>query len=415
MIQQRRHTTLGLGRAHAALGLIAVGGLAAIGAAGCGSTVLESNAEKEPKSDAGDGSGVKPAGGTPTAPRDAGPLPSFWLAGYYNPCNKSLPVSSLALESVTELVHFSILPNADGTMGTTSTATCITAADSADVVNAAHAMNKRVLITVGGRESSRYFEPVIASGVRDTFISNLVAWVTSRGYDGVDIDMEPILATDVANYTAFVQGLRTALDAQKPGALITADVNWQPAMFAQLQGMIDRINYMTYNFSGAWKGWETWYNSPLSAGGKHFQDPQDLTKPLPAIDTSVPEWTTAGIQPAKLGIGVPFFGFIWTGATGPNQAITGVTTKKITYASLLDTLYTTQAYNWDATSGVPWLGITSPQSMFVSYDDEQSTAAKIAWAKQQGLGGVMLWDITQDWHNGAHPLVTAAAAAVAKL
>ena len=53
----------------------------------------------------------------------------------------------------------------------------------------------------------------------------------------------------------------------------------------------------------------------------------------------------------------------------------------------------------DAAAEVPYLSFATakgPQRCnFVSYDDEQSVAAKGAWAKSSGLGGAMIWTVAQ--------------------
>jgi chitinase len=354
-----------------------------------------------------DGSPPAPGATADAAAADASAPPALWVTAYYHAC-RTLPPEGLALDLLTEVVHFSVTPGSDGSVRPSS---CLTDAQSSDLVARVHAAGKRVLLCVGGGKSRSAFLPAIAAPVRSKLVGNLVEWAAARGYDGVDVDMEPIEASDAADYTAFVKELRVALDARIHGAMLTAAVNWQPDLFAALQGSIDRIDYMTYDYSGAWSGWETWYNAPLSAGGKHFMSPLHLQEPLPAIDASVGQWTTAGVAPAKLGIGLPLFGVVWSGATGPNQGITGVTTSQVTYASLLDTLYDPAVAHWDGTSSVPWLGITASPPRFVSYDDERSAAAKVTWAKQAGLGGVIVWELSGDWHGGRHPVLAAAAAA----
>jgi GH18 family chitinase len=45
---------------------------------------------------------------------------------------------------------------------------------------------------------------------------------------------------------------------------------------------------------------------------------------------------------------------------------------------------------------VPWLGLDFPGSAddaFVSYDDEDSCAAKVDYVVDQGLGGLIVWEI----------------------
>ena len=101
----------------------------------------------------------------------------------------------------------------------------------------------------------------------------------------------------------------------------------------------------------------------------------------------------------KLGIGIVFYAYVWTGATGPNQPITGVTVKpNMPYFEMMDTLYKPSAVHWHAAAQAPYLSLgQGGQGKFVSYDNAQSIAAKIAWAKQKGLGGVIVWELGGGW------------------
>ena len=51
---------------------------------------------------------------------------------------------------------------------------------------------------------------------------------------------------------------------------------------------------------------------------------QSTGGPLPSCDGLAKSWATAGIAKSKLGIGIDFYGYVWHGADGPNQSITGV-------------------------------------------------------------------------------------------
>lgn len=61
---------------------------------------------------------------------------------------------------------------------------------------------------------------------------------------------------------------------------------------------------------------------------------------------------------------------------------------------------------WDDTSSTPWL-FNPDTKIFISYDDPKSIGDKVAYAKSNGLAGVMVWSIDQDSTN--NELLTAAA------
>ena len=161
-----------------------------------------------------------------------------WMQGY-------LPVQQVDFTAMTHVIHFSVVPKADG--GLDSDVNAVTLANSTDVVARAHAAGIKVLISVGGEDSAPGFRGAASAANRPRFVTNLVSFVTSRSYDGVDLDWEPLDASDVGSYSNLVNELRVALNAISPRPLLTAAVGSQPALFASLQSWFDQINLMTYS------------------------------------------------------------------------------------------------------------------------------------------------------------------------
>jgi chitinase len=87
-----------------------------------------------------------------------------------------------------------------------------------------------------------------------------------------------------------------------------------PAILASVQSQFDQINLMTYDLSGPWEGWVTWFNAPVYNEALTF--PSVPGEPLPSIDGAVANFLAAGIATNKLGIGIPFYGYIWQGGVG---------------------------------------------------------------------------------------------------
>jgi chitinase len=62
--------------------------------------------------------------------------------------------------------------------------------------------------------------------------------------------------------------------------------------------------------------------------------------------------------------------------------------------------YTAAAYHYDSAADVPYLtlaGNNAQKCTFVSYEDATSIAAKGAWVKAQGLGGTIIWTISEGY------------------
>src|SRR6266850_1142814 len=69
-----------------------------------------------------------------------------WSQGWTN--NGILPAEAIDYSALTHVVHFALVPRADGTVD--PDANSITTTNSAALVARAHAAGKKVLITVGG-------------------------------------------------------------------------------------------------------------------------------------------------------------------------------------------------------------------------------------------------------------------------
>jgi GH18 family chitinase len=177
----------------------------------------------------------------------------------------------------------------------------------------------------------------------------------------------------------------------------------EAAMFASLQTQFDQINIMTYDLSGPYEGWVSWFNSPIYDGGYRFPSTGGL---VPSVDGAVNNFIVNGVAPGKLGIGLPFYGYIWTGGpgvTGPRQSwptnsVPTVSTP--TYATIMNSYYQSKNYHWDTNAQAAYLAITnSPASTddFISYDDQHTAQAKVSYARNQGLGGIMIWELSEDY------------------
>ncbi len=217
-----------------------------------------------------------------------------------------MPASTIDFAALTHIIHFSLVPNADGSLD--SNVNVISPANSTDIVSRAHAAGRKVLICVGGANTQVGFQAATSAANRGGFITNLVTFMSARGYDGIDIDWEPLDAIDAYAFTNFVNSLRTAMDAVTPRPLLTVAIASPPtpaAVVASVMDKFDQINLMTYDLSGPYSGWVTWFNAPIYDGGYKFPSTGRL---VPSTDGMVTSLVDAGVPAGKLGIGIAFFG-----------------------------------------------------------------------------------------------------------
>ena len=328
-----------------------------------------------------------------------GPL---WVSAYYPGWQQGyLPPTEIDFGAITHLMHFSLVPNNDGSIDSFThslSATNVTAA-----VAAAHGAGRQIVIVVGGAGTYDGFRGATSSANRAQFVANIVGFMNANGYDGIDIDWEPLGWGDATNYQALITELRAAIGANK--LLTTAlSVSTPAAVLTPVRDLFDQINLMTYDYSGVYDGWTTvWHNAALYNGG---QTHPSTGGPLPAADVDVTALRNSGVASSKIGIGLDWYGYIWRGgdgtsaggATAPGQQFTSAPTVEanVPYSTIMSTYYSPAYRRWDVTAQAAYLSLDyvgSNSDVFISYDDEQSGAAKIAYARQQSLGGIIIWEL----------------------
>lgn len=249
-----------------------------------------------------------------TAPPDGSSPSGLWVLGYYPGYQRDLlPPSEIDFGAMTHVVAFSLLPRHDGSIDTTLFIDETQGpALARELAQRAHDAGIHALITVGGAGWHDQFVAAASDANRARFVDEIVRLAREFGYDGVDLDWEPVLESDKPLLLAFVRAIRE----RDPGLVITVPVGWtnrnfEPvadAYYAELAQYVDRLAIMSYGMSGPWDGWTAWHSSALEG--------ETGTAPT-SIAQSVGAYRAAGVAAAKLGFGIGFYGQCWTGVTEP--------------------------------------------------------------------------------------------------
>ncbi len=333
-----------------------------------------------------------------------------------------MPASNIDFTTISHVIHFSLIPQANG--GVNSTANSLTPAHCANLVALAHAAGAKAIICVGGASTETGFQQATTAANLPVLVSNLVHFVNLYGYDGLDIDWEPFVSSDAQQYTNLINGLRAAAGFPTNKLLTIAAPAYPSygdpapatefAMLASEQGKLDQINDMTYDLSGPYEGWVTWFNSPFLMAVLLFRGMSEL---VPSVDGAIHNFATNGMALGKLGVGLPFYGYIWTGGPGvtrPRQSWpdnNAPTVSTAGYKDIVSGYYQTNLYHWDAVAQAAYLSITNTPASgdkFISYDDARACQTKVSYIRNRGLGGLMIWELAQDYVAGQpQPLVQA--------
>ncbi|GAB3151433.1 glycosyl hydrolase family 18 protein [Micromonospora sonneratiae] len=311
----------------------------------------------------------------------------------------------------------------------------------------------KVLISIGGWTYSKYFSDAAATPASreklvrsclDIYIKGNLpnyngaggAGVAAGIFDGIDLDWEWPGAEghpgnhwgpqDKANNTALFAEFRRQLDELSAGTgkryLLTAftpadpakiDAGWDisktdgtPSVFDYM----DFANVQGYDFHGAGSD-NSWEPNRTGHQGNLYRDEQD---PYPfefSVELAVQTYLDAGVHPRQLTLGVPFYARGWQGvaAGGVNgewQAANGAAPGQFAeeagtrgYSNLLAMVPNCTVHH--DTQSVSTYCYTGANGTWWTYDDPWSIGLKTAWLKQQGLLGVMIWEMSGDTANGS--------------
>jgi chitinase len=294
--------------------------------------------------------------------------------------------------------------------------------------------NVKVLVSVGGWTcSDKFHEMAATSEKRSIFVNSIVDFLKQYPFiDGVDLDWEypgfdrgdgtPYGPEDGNNYITLLKEIREAYeksglkDKMLTIALPAGYDKIKLADPSQLNKYVDFINLMTYDIHGAWDK-ISGHQSPL------YMNPFDKSPTSPVdvknkynVDYVVKLLTIQYKIPGyKLNIGSPYYSQGWkvdtkTGHKGMFADVIGSAPGSLAPGQYpyftLEKMEQDKAYKKfrDPFSKVPWL--YNPTEGYVyTYEDERSVAAKCDYVNWNGLGGIMVWDITYDNTKG-FPLTT---------
>ncbi|MBI4953311.1 MAG: glycoside hydrolase family 18 protein [Myxococcales bacterium] len=357
----------------------------------------------------GAGQGGDAEGGGGSAPTGK------WVSGYHVGYQAWLyPTDAIDFSGLTHLVVGAALPNADGTLDTSFyLGGAAGPAFATELTAAAHLAGKKAILMIGGAGTYAGFSGAASSAHRAAFVQNLLTAMNDLGFDGLDLDWEPLGPADAPDFTALAEALRAA----DPTLILTVPVGYVNANFPQVDAfwanvapLFDQINMMTYGMADAWPGWDSWHSSALAG--------ESGTTPT-SVSSSAEAYIAGGVPAEKIGVGIGFYGSCWAGGvTGPSQAVGGssvvASDNDISFTNIVNDYYVPGNAHYDAAAEAPYLGFANGHGpygcTFLSYEDEQSILAKGAYVKSRGLGGAIIWTIGQGYLAAAaepNPLLVA--------
>jgi spore germination protein YaaH len=279
-----------------------------------------------------------------------------------------------------------------------TTITGHTGAGDATVIDALRSRGIKVVPTVTESLDGVGMASLLTNSTqRAAHVTALVNLVTTKGYDGVDLDYESMnyggTSTDKASVrTGFVTLLRelgAALDAR--GKLLsvtvgprtrTDDPNWSVFDYGGIAPSVDRFRIMTYDYH--WRGGSAGAVAPVWW----------VNNVLAYAVTVVPR--------SKIEVGVPLYGYDWPADPTQPDGYGTATSKSYQQAEALRAQYAA-VRQWSALDGAPYFTYTAADGVkhVVWYNDADASKAKMTFIEKYGIRGLAFWAVgyedTRQW------------------
>ncbi|KAM5380330.1 hypothetical protein ACJZ2D_003432 [Fusarium nematophilum] len=270
-----------------------------------------------------------------------------------------------------------------------------------------------------GPSASTFSNLVKYPSAQRKFIESLVSFVSTFGFDGVDIDWRHPGArdrggreADYVNYPKFLAKLRKALGSMpgQRGLTITlpaSSLYLQHYDVKELSQHIDFFNVLTHDFHGGW-------NKPKKLHGPHLNSHANLTEIKGAMDLL---WRT-GIDPDKVVLGLSFYARGFTAfdpdctkpgclfASGSDATRCSFDVGMV-WNSEIDGIINEHGVQPTLDEEAAVNILSYGKNQWLTYENEETLKMKADFARGQCLGGVMVWAVSLDTEDGraAHPLL----------
>jgi chitinase len=260
----------------------------------------------------------------------------------------------------------------------------------------------KVLVSLGGWGNCPTCSEVFgrAEG-RSTFARSVKELLERTWSDGIDLDWEypavqgppghRFAPEDRRNFTLLVQELRRTLGPRYEitfAAGGTDECLVQGFEWDSVMAVVDRVHVMSYDLVHGYST-RTGHHAPLySVKGQVL-----------SADHAVHLLDSLKVRRDQVVIGAAFYARIWKDVPPTDNGLfqPGVFSHTVMHRSMDSTITTDKGWVLlrDAQANAPYAYRPSTRE-FVTYDDPGSVAAKARYVKEQGLGGIMFWQLRED-------------------
>ena len=242
--------------------------------------------------------------------------------------------------------------------------------------------NVKLTVSVGGMENEGNLKAIASSEeLLPTFVSNVSSWLSENGGDGIELDWQNITAEDAEDYAKMVNALVDGLS----GATVTAVVYPSAGMEAYNAEALNRLAYV-----------DVFMADQMTEENSEVVPNQSAT----SVEEALNKVKEAGVNGDLLVPVIFLYGKSFTGAKGLGTAHQGTGSGNegyLSYAELMgkfDSPEYTVTFDEATKSEV---AVSDAETIvFMGIPSVKAVAEQV---KSDGMAGVAVYDLSQDFHE----------------
>ena len=258
----------------------------------------------------------------------------------------------------------------------------------------------KVLLSLGGWGGCESCSEVFDTEAgRKEFSQSLLNLLEVYDADGIDMDWEypgieghpghPWKPGGKQNFTKLIQEMRRTIGPDYEISFAAGgfqhffdnSIEWDVVM-----PLVNRVNIMSYDLVGGYSK-VTGHHTPL------YSTPDQSR----SLDYSINYLDSIGVDRQKMIAGAAFYARTWEHVSPENNGLyqNGDFKQFLDYNRFEEVFTDDYEKFWDEHAQAPFR-YSKTDSVFATHDDPKSVALKTQYALDQGLGGIMFWELTLD-------------------
>ena len=241
--------------------------------------------------------------------------------------------------------------------------------------------NVKLIVSVGGMENEGNLKAIASSEeLLPTFVSNVSSWLSENGGDGVELDWQNLTAEDAEDYAKMINALVDGVSGP-----VTAVVYPAAGMEAYNAEALNRLAYV-----------DVFMADQMTEENSEVVPNQSAT----SVDEALGKVKEAGVNSDLLVPVIFLYGKSFTGAKGLGTSHQGTGSGNegyLSYAELMgkfDSPEYTVTFDEDSKSEV---AVSDAETIvFMGIPSVKAVAEQV---KSEGMGGVAVYDLSQDHHE----------------